>query len=268
MRMRCRALTQLQQRPKGRRPWQTVTLDNKSISSALQDDLLKYRRYCNALEQQNARLRELIRAFKNASEMDPFLAAHFDQRANHFAERINARLARVTALQRDSNLSSVPEFPDDDVTGKSQLLDVHERLVRRALRQERDTVVARLQLQIFHDHRTRQDLHRLIEDVKRGKSVNAERPRERKRVIKHLREAIEYEKGRIAVLQSPGYDLDAAAITIQRVWRGCLARRAREDEIVCNSSGDEADDEDSDHLFDRTEVREAEPDAPAPAGEM
>ena len=272
--MRGRAHTQLRQRSGGRRPWQTLTLENRSFSSPLQDDILKLTRYCDALREENLQLSWLIWGFQNETEEEdacPYLGTRYDERLASLVSRIESRHSRVTALAKESSLLSPAISCKEEGHGKMRLLNENECLVRTALRLERDTVIERLRLKVFHDHREAQRLKAMLENVKNDRDIDegVRRKGEGKDVIKHLKERIERERERIAALQSPTYVWDAAATNIQRIWRGYLARGGKgrrpkevQEEVVetvFQEDGDEADDEDSDHVFDATEVRQATP---------
>ena len=272
--MRGRAFTQLRQRRGGRRPWQTLTLENRSFSSPLQDDILKLTRFCNTLRSKNELLDWFIYSFQMEDEdedVPPFLEQQFDKRISSLVSRIESRHARVTELSKESSLLSPVISGKEEGHGKMRLLHENECLVRTALRLERDTVIERLRLKVYHDHREVQRLKAMFENVKEDRPIDegVTRKGQGKDVIKHLKEMIERERERIAALQSPTYVWDAAATNIQRIWRGYLARGGKgrrpkevqkeEVETMFQEDGDEADDEDSDHVFDATEVRQATP---------
>ena len=291
--MKRRPATQLGQRPNERRPWQRSSTGNKSVTSPLQNEIATIARHCARLEQENKRLTALINAFKSTKKNSAVLKAHFDERLSQLENRVMGRLAKLGDIEFDAKAACLRLNPEqEDPIGKTQLLDENARLVQIALYQEQATIVDRLKLKVFHDHRKIQCFKSLFQKAKKGEEIDVvdENAFVEKLRLRILKDAIEYEKWRIAVLRSPQYRLNEAATIIQKTWRGYI-QRLRERGVYKGPyshrgfvkgwyKGGESVDvhygrgEYVDHLFDVTGIPDAvdasaptDPDAPAPAGE-
>lgn len=291
--MRRRPATQLRQRPNERRPWKRPNTPNRSVTSPLQNEVATYERHCARLEQENKRLRSLVNAFKSNRKESLILNAYFNERLSSLESRVVERLARVDGIEKDAKSACLRVGADPTSSlGKTQLLDENTRLVQIALHQEQETVLSRLKLRVFHDHRQIQWLKNLFERARKGEKLDVVNDDifDRKARLRELRAAIDYEKWRIAVLRSPQYEVNAAATVIQKTWRGYI-QRLRERGVYHGPysqsgfikgwyKGGESVDvhygrgEYVDHLFDVTGINDAvdagkpsDPDAPAPAGE-
>lgn len=291
--MKRRPATALQRRPNERRPWQRSSTGNKSMTSPVQNEVATYARHCARLEQENKRLKAIVNAFKSKKKSSIFLNAYFDERLASLESRVVGRLTRLGGVEQDAKAACMRLKADpDDSPGKAQLLDENERLIQIALHQEQETVIDRLKLKVFHDHRKIQWLKNLFERVRKGENIEhiSDDAIDQKIRLKVLKEAIDYEKWRIAVLRSPHYRLNEAATIIQKTWRGYI-QRLRERGVYNGpysqrgfvkgwyKGGENIDvhygrGEYVDHLFDVTGIPDAvdstkptDPDAPAPAGE-
>jgi DNA repair exonuclease SbcCD ATPase subunit len=119
----------------------------------------------------------------------------------------------------------VPKHPRD----RHNLIQENEDLIQLTLAQEREMLVLKMRLRLWHDHRDLSRLRRLLNKLEGGGedySEDEDITAKLKSGIRNLRDAIPRERERIRILKLPDTDEHDAASIIQKNWRGYAYRLA------------------------------------------
>jgi hypothetical protein len=112
----------------------------------------------------------------------------------------------------------------EDKCEKTQMLILNDRLIDSALFQEQQILIDKLKLRLFHDHRDLCRAKQQLELVRKNERI-PEPDHHQKARVRTLRNALEHERWRIALLNSENADLHISATMIQKTWRGFAYRK-------------------------------------------
>ena len=215
-----------------RRSWQNPR-DVSKVTKSLQKEIDHYSSIVSKLSIENNYIKKLthyLNEYKTGKSASPFLKQHFRKELEGINEDINSRAEKLLNIEREVKSTRVIFGGDlSDKNEKNRLLLENKRLVDLALFLEQLTIVEKMKLRMNHDLRDYCKYKRFADNILKGNSVDFKMEdqiiKQKKATIAHLKRAIEYERYRIAALQSPQYEINDAAIVIQKHWRGYLQRK-------------------------------------------
>ncbi|OHS99115.1 IQ calmodulin-binding motif family protein [Tritrichomonas foetus] len=192
----------------------------------------------NFYKQKNNQLKETIDLLNGAMEtMDErrALFKQFDKDLQEIFSRLDQRSLELTNAeskvksfrQTPEGMSTIVNIPLSSNSERQKLLTDNEKLVQLALAQERQMVIMKMRLRLFHDHRDLSRLRRILNKLEGGGSdyrEDEEITSNLKSSIQTLRKAIGRERERIRLLELNNMDDHDAATVIQKTWRGYYYR--------------------------------------------
>jgi hypothetical protein len=197
------------------------------LTDTLQSEVATYTAVLSILNRENRSLEKLIEALKSPWNpgFSPFLDSHFASRISALSGRLNECFTGLTALDQEARSTRVIHGGImEDKCEKTQMLILNDRLVDSALFQEQQILIAKLKLRLFHDHRDLCRAKQQLVSVRENAPIQEVDGGQKER-IQILKNAIEHERWRIALLNSEHADLHLAAMIIQKTWRGYAHRK-------------------------------------------
>jgi cysteinyl-tRNA synthetase len=158
------------------------------------------------------------------------LYKEFEDDLSEVETRLDRRFEELSAAE--SLVRLFRQTPDESPVHprkRHNLMRENEDLIEIALAQEREMLVLKMKLRLWHDHRDLMRMRRILNKLEGGGgdySEDEDITSKLKTSIRNLRDAIPRERERIRVLKlDDGGEHDAAAI-IQKTWRGYAYRLA------------------------------------------